>query len=106
MIAGDHDEAVRLARQAGQITAGIPGRLARMCSYVLTGVLIEAGDLAAAERVCAAALARCPGRRRPVEPGEPAARMVDLDLRAGRTGDAAAHLREALQTRGADRQLV
>ena len=53
--AGDHDEAVRLARQAGQITAGIPGAIARMCSYVLTSVLIEAGDLAAAERVCAAA---------------------------------------------------
>ena len=30
--AGDHHEAVRLARQAGQITAGIPGLLARMCS--------------------------------------------------------------------------
>ena len=27
--AGDHDEAVRLARQAGQIAAGIPGALAR-----------------------------------------------------------------------------
>src|SRR5689334_9071318 len=33
--AGDHDEAVRLARQAGQITTGIPGGLARRCSYVL-----------------------------------------------------------------------
>ena len=49
---------MRLARQAGQITAGIPGSVARWTSYVLTVVLIEAGDLAAAEPVCAAALAR------------------------------------------------
>ena len=96
--AGDHDEAVRLARQAGQITAGIPGSIARTCSY------------------CADQRAdRCrgPGRRRarlrggpgPV-PGTRATcgtrrallpRMADLDLRAGRTGDAAAHLREGLQ---------
>ena len=52
------DGAVRLARQAEQITADIPGWIARMRSYVLTDVLTEAGDLAAAERVCAAGLAR------------------------------------------------
>jgi tetratricopeptide (TPR) repeat protein len=56
--AGDHDEAVRLARQAGQITAGIPGSLARTCSRVLTIVLADAGELAEAETVGAAALAR------------------------------------------------
>ena len=50
--------AVRLARQAGQITAGVPGSIARWCSYILAYALIEAGDLAAAEPVCAAALAR------------------------------------------------
>ena len=37
--AGDHGEAVRLIRQAGQITAGIPGVLARYCSNVLTRML-------------------------------------------------------------------
>ena len=31
--AGDQGEAVRLARQAEQIPAGIPGPVARMCSY-------------------------------------------------------------------------
>ncbi len=46
--AGDHDEAVRLARQAGQITAGNPDGLARGCSAVLTIVLADAGDLAEA----------------------------------------------------------
>jgi hypothetical protein len=56
--AGAHDEAVRLARQAGEITTGIPGRLARLCSYVLTTVLADAGDLAEAARVGAAGLAR------------------------------------------------
>ncbi len=54
---GDHDEAVRLARQAGQITAGIPGGLARLCSSVLTIVLAGAGNLAEAERAGAAGLA-------------------------------------------------
>ena len=48
MHAGDLGSAVQLARQAEQITAGIPGRIARV-SYVLTGALTEAGDLAAAE---------------------------------------------------------
>ena len=56
--AGHHDEAVRLARQAGQITAGIPGGLARTCSSVLTIVLADAGDLAEAARAGAAGLAR------------------------------------------------
>ena len=56
--AGDHDEAARLARQAGRITAGIPGRLARGCSSVLTIMLAGAGDLAEAARADAAGLAR------------------------------------------------
>ena len=50
--------AVRLARQAEQIPADIPGWIARDCSNLLTAVLTAAGDLAAAERVCAAGLAR------------------------------------------------
>jgi predicted ATPase len=56
--AGDLDGAVRLARQAGQITAGVPGSIARWCGYVLACALMEAQDLAAAETVCAAALAQ------------------------------------------------
>jgi predicted ATPase/DNA-binding CsgD family transcriptional regulator len=94
--AGEHDEAVRLARQAARITAGIPGGLARGCSAVLTMVLADAGDLAEAERVGAAGLtqAREAGDLRNQALLLP--RIVDLDLRAGRTGDAAAHLREGL----------
>ena len=95
--AGDHDEAVRLARQAGQITAGIPGALARTCSSVLTIVLADAGDLAEAERVGAAGLARARDAGDLWNQALLLPRIVDLDLRAGRTGDAAAHLREGLR---------
>ena len=95
--AGDHDEAVRLARQAGQITAGIPGTLARGRSAVLTIVLADAGDLAEAERVGAAGLARARDAGDLWNQALLLPRIVDLDLRAGRTGDAAAHLREGLR---------
>jgi DNA-binding CsgD family transcriptional regulator len=94
--AGHHDEAVRLARQAREITAGIPASLARMCSRVLTIVLAGAGELAAAETVGAAALARARDAGDLWNQVGLLQRIVDLDLRAGRTGDAAAHLREGL----------
>jgi predicted ATPase/DNA-binding CsgD family transcriptional regulator len=96
-FAGDHDEVARLARQAGPVTAGLPGVLARLNSQALIGVLIAAGDLAAADRVSAAGLARAR------EAGDVSnqllllPRIADLDLRAGRLQDAAAHLREGLQ---------
>jgi DNA-binding CsgD family transcriptional regulator len=93
---GDYDEAVRLARQAGQITAGIPGPAARACSSVLTRALASDGDLAEAARAGAAGLARA---RDAGDLGNQAAllpRIVEVDLRAGRVGDAAAHLREGL----------
>jgi DNA-binding CsgD family transcriptional regulator len=95
--AGDADEAVRLARQADQFPGDIPPSIARVCSRMLTEMLIQTDEFAAAERVCAAALAASR------DAGDLAAlppllfRMALLDLRAGRTGDAAAHLRESLQ---------
>jgi len=94
--AGDHDEAVRLARQAGQITAGIPGGLARLCSYVLTIVLADAGNLAEAARAGTAGLARARDAGDLSNQANLLPRIADLDLRAGRTSDAAAHLREGL----------
>jgi predicted ATPase/DNA-binding CsgD family transcriptional regulator len=94
--AGHHDEAVRLARQAGQIAAGIPGSLARMCSSVLTSVLADAGDLAEAERAGTAGLARARDAGDLWNQANLLPRVAELDLRAGRTGDAAAHLREGL----------
>jgi predicted ATPase/DNA-binding CsgD family transcriptional regulator len=95
--AGDHDEAVRLARQARQIAAGIPGGLARGCSFVLTMVLADAGDLAEAARVGAAGLAQAQDAGDLRNQALLLPRIADVDLRAGRTGDAAAHLREGLR---------
>jgi predicted ATPase/DNA-binding CsgD family transcriptional regulator len=95
--AGDHDEAVRLARQAGQIAAGLPGVLARLCSYVLTAMLANAGDLAEAERAGAAGLARARDAGDLYNQVLLLPWIVELDLRAGRTGDAAAHLRDGLR---------
>ncbi len=95
---GDTESAVQLARQAQQIPADIPGWISRLCSTTLTQVLAAAGDLAAAERSCAAGLARS---REAGDLWDLAALLPDmamLDLQAGRAGDAAAHLREALQT--------
>ena len=97
---GDLGSAERLARQAEQITqtaACIPGSLARAVGSLLTLTLTAAGDLAAAEPRCRAGLARArdagdlPNQVRMLR------HLVILDLQAGRTGDAAAHLREQLQ---------
>jgi predicted ATPase/class 3 adenylate cyclase/DNA-binding CsgD family transcriptional regulator len=93
---GDLDGAVRLARRAGQIP-GIPGTAARVCGYLLAGVLADAGDLAAAEQVCAATLAQARDAGDLYKMGELLTIMADLGLRAGRAADAAAHLREAAQ---------
>ena len=94
---GDQDRAVRLARQAAQITDGVPGWRARWVSYNLAAVLIEAGDLAAAAPVCAATLARARDAGDLVIQAALLALVVTLDLEAGRLQDVAAHLRESLQ---------
>jgi predicted ATPase/DNA-binding CsgD family transcriptional regulator len=94
---GELDSAVQLARQAAQITDGIPGVMARWCGYVLTIVLAEAGDLAAAERAGAAALAESRAAGDLWNQHGLLTRMAMVDLQAGRVGDAAAHLQEAFQ---------
>jgi len=95
--AGNLNEAERLARQAEQISAGGAGTLAWWCSYILTWVLTEAGDHAAAERTCAAALARSRDAGDMWNLTGLLAQIGILTLRAGRLQDAAAHLREAVQ---------
>ena len=102
---GDLDDAVRLARQAGQITAAVPGGSARVCSYLLAEALTEAGDLAAAEQVCAAALAQARDAGDLLNLGGAA----DADGGPGPAGwphraTPPAHLREAAAARRADRQ--
>ena len=103
-VGGDRVGAVQLARQAEQhhrpaCTARRPGCAATS----LTTVLIEAGDLAAAERVCAAGLAGARDAGDLWSLGNLLEKMVVLDLGSGRYADAAAHLREASPDRLADR---
>ena len=94
---GDLDGALRLAQQAEQITADIPGWIARDRSINLIVMLAEVGELAAAERSCAAELAPFRDASDLWALAALLTRMADLDLQAGRVEDAAAHLREALQ---------
>jgi DNA-binding CsgD family transcriptional regulator len=63
----------------------------------LTTALAGAGDLAEAERVSAAGLARARDAGDLWNQVFLLSRIADLDLRAGRTDDAAAHLREGLR---------
>ena len=93
----DLGSALQLARRVQQIPAGIPGWITRLGSSILTTVLTEARDLAAAERSCAAGLARS----RDAGDLQGQARLLTqkaiLDLQAGLFDAAAAQLREALQ---------
>jgi hypothetical protein len=55
--ADDLDDALQLARQAGQIP-DIPPKIARKLGHLLAAVLADAGNLPAAGRACAATLAQ------------------------------------------------
>jgi predicted ATPase/DNA-binding CsgD family transcriptional regulator len=92
--AGDPGGAADLVRQAGRVQ-DIPRGAARVCGYLLAAALASAGNLAAAGQACAVTLAqsRDAGDLNNLTAVLPV--MADLDLRAGRTADAAAHLREA-----------
>ena len=97
MIADDVDRAVRLAREAEQITAGLPDRAEQIRSDTLTSVLTATGDLATAESICAAGIARSRTENNLPHLAGLLNQMATLDLEAGRVQDAAAHLRQALQ---------
>jgi DNA-binding CsgD family transcriptional regulator len=91
---GDYTEAVRLGRLQ-QITAAVPA-VTRGGAAMLTAALIEAGDLADAQGVGAAALAWCRDAGDVTRRPQLMMSMADLDLRAGRIKDAAAQVREML----------
>jgi predicted ATPase/DNA-binding CsgD family transcriptional regulator len=93
---GDNDGAVQLIRQQQSI-AGMPGWVMLGGSPVMIGALIDAGDLAAAESACAAALAKSRDTGDMLNLDYLLMLMAHLDVQAGRFQDAAAHLREALQ---------
>ena len=94
---GDLDSAVRVSREAAQITADVPGAATRFASYSLPLVLIETGDVAAADRVCAETLAQSRDAGDLWHQVGLLPVMVILDLEMGRIQDAAVHLRESLQ---------
>jgi len=96
-VGDDADGAVQLAQQAQQVTADIPGWIARSSVNMLTAALIEAGDLAAAERSCAAGLALARDAGDLLALARLLVRTATLDLAAGRIEQATPHLREALQ---------
>jgi predicted ATPase/DNA-binding CsgD family transcriptional regulator len=95
--AGDPRSAVQLIRQAEQITADIPGWVARLRSNILALLLIEVGELAAAARVCAAGLARSREAGDPWNQARLLVSMATLELQSARAQDAAAHLQESLE---------
>jgi len=97
-VAGDRVGAVQLARRAEQIMAGSVGPAARVCGHMLTTVLIEAGEPAAAQQVCVDGLAAARDAGDLWSLGNFLEKMVVLDLWSERYDDAAAHLREGLQT--------
>ncbi len=94
---GDMASALALARQAQQIGDEYSGGVQRGLGQIVTGVLIEAGDLAAAEQACQATLNSCREVGDQTNLCGALWHLTILDLRTGRTGDAAAHLRESLQ---------
>ena len=95
--ADDIDEAMQLARQMDRFTGRVPPVIARSCSGVLGDLLIQAGDFAAAERVCLAVLAACRDVGDRFSLPALLVQMMLLDLQAGRASDATAHLREGLE---------
>ena len=96
--AEDRVGAVQLARRAEQITVGRHGPAARAFAHVLTTVLIEADEPAAARQVCTAGLAGAREAGDLWSLGNLLEKMVVLDLWSQRYDDVAAHLREGLQT--------
>src|SRR5580693_5813922 len=94
---GDRDGALRLARQALAISEEFAGSLQRGLSQIVTGILTEADDLAAAEQACAAALTSCRDVGDLANLCGALWHRTILDLRTGRIDDAPAHLRELFQ---------
>jgi DNA-binding CsgD family transcriptional regulator len=105
-FADDADNSLRWARQTQHIDpAGIPGWVARACAVALAAALMEAGEMAAAERSCADALARARDAGDLIDQAECLWLMAELYCRTGRGVESAAHLRESigLSTKISDR---
>jgi non-specific serine/threonine protein kinase len=95
--AGDRDGALRIVREAQGIPDEFAGGLYRALNSFIAMILTEVGDLVGAEQACAAGLASCRDVGDLINLSGQLWNQAILDLRAGRVGDAAAHLREQLQ---------
>ncbi len=96
--AGDEPEALDWARQATRIDPrAIPGRLARQCNNSLADILVDVGDLAAAEDSCVTELDRARQAGDLISQSFCLDVLAELDQRAGRIPEAGAHLRESLE---------
>jgi predicted ATPase/class 3 adenylate cyclase/DNA-binding CsgD family transcriptional regulator len=96
--AGDEENALRWARQATRIDPrAIPGRLARQINHGLADILVDMGDLAAAEDSCVTELDRARQAGDLHSQSSCLNLLAELDQRAGRIPEAARHLREALE---------
>ena len=95
---GEIDEALDWARQATRIDPhDIPGRLARQCNHTLADILIDIGDLAAAEESCVTELDRARQVGDLYSQSFCLDLLAELDQGSGRIPEAAQHLREALE---------
>jgi tetratricopeptide (TPR) repeat protein len=96
--AGDLESALKWATQAKRIDPQtIAGRLARQCSESMAAILLDVGDVAAAERSCREELDRARQAGDLYSEAFCLDMLAELDQRAGRLTEAAAHLREALE---------
>jgi non-specific serine/threonine protein kinase len=99
--AGDLDQGLDWLRQAVRIDpASIPGSLVRRCITGLTIALIAAGEPAEAEQNCVRGLALARHAGDLFDQCDALIQLADLDLLAGRIGEAKAHLREHLELAG------
>jgi DNA-binding CsgD family transcriptional regulator len=97
LVTDDLGEAVQLARQAQQISAGVPSWIGGWCSNNLSQLLTMTGDLATAERICAAGLTQSRDVGDSWSQIKLLIQTATLEQTRGRIDDAAAHLREALE---------
>jgi len=95
--ADDLEDAVRLARQALQIPADVPSWRAQSWSAMATQLLMDAGNLAEAERSCLAGLARAEAVGDVDNGPWLLIMMAHLDVQADRADVAAARLHEAFR---------
>jgi predicted ATPase/DNA-binding CsgD family transcriptional regulator len=95
---GDIDKALEWAREAHQVDpAAMPDWILRRCDLVTAAALLDAGQLDAAERMCAGALAQAREVGDLQDQADFLWHMAELDRRAGRIAKAGMRLGESLR---------